>query len=92
MPLDQAHPASIPAGHRLLSLNVVVGKRAQGSWGGLKFRPSQSAFGAKLRSSIWVRNIRRQSNRVFLCLLEKKPSAARRPLASVSPSVPFLIR
>jgi hypothetical protein len=65
MPSHQAQPAGRP-GHRFLPLNAIVGKRPKGRWGGQKFRPFHSAFGAKLRSSIWVR-IRRRSQRVFLC-------------------------
>jgi hypothetical protein len=62
----QAQPAGRP-GHRYLPLHALVGKRPRQRWGGLKFRPSPSAFGARLRSSIWVRNIRERSKRVFFC-------------------------
>ena len=62
-PSSHARPAARPE-RRYLPLHAVVGKPARSRWGGLKFRP---AFGAKLRSSIWVRNIRRRSKRVFFC-------------------------
>jgi len=62
----QAYPAGSP-GHRYLPLQAVTGKRPRGPWGGQKFRPLPSAFRAKLRSSIWVRHMRRRSKRVFLC-------------------------
>jgi len=65
MSSSQAYPAGRPV-HRCLPLHAVAGKRLRGPWGGLKFRPSPSAFGAKLRSSIWVRHVRRRSKRVFL--------------------------
>lgn len=58
-------PAGRP-GHRYLPLPGLDGRRTRSRWGGLKFRPGQAAFGAKLRSSIWVRHIRGRSKRVFL--------------------------
>jgi hypothetical protein len=62
----QAYQAGSP-GHRYVPLQAVTGKRPRGPWAGQKFRPSSSASGAKLRSSIWVRPVRRRSKRVFLC-------------------------
>ena len=66
MPFEPPQPPRAPA-QRYVPLLALSGARSRTRWGGLKFRPSHSVFGTKLRSSIWVRNMRSRSKRVFLC-------------------------
>lgn len=61
-----AAPSALASGRCYLPLHALGGKRVRSRWGELKFRPSPAAFGARLRASIWVRNIRGRSKRVFL--------------------------
>ena len=66
MPADSFCP-SRPPRPRFRMLNGILGPLTGARWSALKLRCWHQPNGAKLRTSIWVRNVRKRSKRVFLC-------------------------
>jgi hypothetical protein len=48
-------------------LSGIVGAPTGFRWSALKLHCWHKPNGSKLRTSIWVRNVRKRSKRVFLC-------------------------